>query len=78
MVIMATTIKPHLIWLQRECGDYCLMVIENMVNESRFMPDRIEVYFPILNIYESDWRNTRYSRLQGSQTVPKGRLIGRP
>ena len=54
MVIMAATIKPHLIWLQCECGDYCLVVIENMVNEPGFMPDSIEVYLPILNTYESD------------------------
>jgi len=54
MVIMTTAIEPHLIWLQRECGDYCFVVIENMVNESRFMPNRIEVYFSILDIYESD------------------------
>jgi hypothetical protein len=53
MVIVTTTVEPHLIWLQRECGDYCLVVIKNMVNESGFMPDRIEVYFSILNRHES-------------------------
>jgi hypothetical protein len=54
MIIVTTTIEPHLIWLQRECGDYCPVMIEDVVNQSGFMADRIEVYFSILKIYESD------------------------
>ena len=54
MIIVTSTIEPHLIRLQRECGDYCLVVTEDMVNESGLMPNRIEVYFSILETYESD------------------------
>jgi len=57
MVIVTTTIESHLIRLQCKCGDYCFVVIEDMMNESGFMPNRIEVYLSILYTYKPDWIN---------------------
>ena len=54
MVIVATTIEPHLIRLQRECRDDCLVVTEDVVNESWLMSNCIEVYLSILNVYKPD------------------------